>query len=520
MKNTFFKKTLLCGLAISLVLPSWAAIPVSQYGYDAAGRLASVETGVGATTTYSYNSLNELTTENWPGAAGAIQYGYDAQGRLGSVQDPRGLGTSYVRNGFGEVTQQTSPDAGIESFAYDEAGNVLSRTLATGATLSYQYDVLNRVTSMSAADSLANFTYDAGQNGKGLLTLMQDDSGSTGFNYDVHGNVTSRTHNIVGGASLGVLSAYSAGRLTQRTYPSGQVVSYTYDAERVSSISVNGVAVLTNVEYAPFGGPSSWQMGAAGAYSRTFDTAGRTVSYTSEDGQRTVSWDAANRITAIQNADASTWSYSSDALDRLSSSDEGTQGTRQYTLDAVGNRTAVSVNGNTFSYGLDGASNKLTSSAAPGATYRSYNYDASGRVLSDGSRSYTWTNRGHLATATLGSTVANYTYNGFGQRVKKVVGTKTRYYVYADDGVSLLGEYWQAGAGTAVGSLNEIVYLEGIPVLALKGGAVFYIQPDHLNAPRVIRNAAGAVVWRWSSDAGEHCVGVRKKDLAVELRDI
>lgn len=38
-------------------------------------------------------------------------------------------------------------------------------------------------------------------------------------------------------------------------------------------------------------------------------------------------------------------------------------------------------------------------------------------------------------------------------------------------------------------------------MLALKGGAVYYILPDHLATPRVIKDPTGAVVWRWQSDA-------------------
>lgn len=38
-------------------------------------------------------------------------------------------------------------------------------------------------------------------------------------------------------------------------------------------------------------------------------------------------------------------------------------------------------------------------------------------------------------------------------------------------------------------------------MLALKGGAVCYVLPDHLGTPRAIKDQAGSVVWRWTSDA-------------------
>lgn len=76
-----------------------------------------------------------------------------------------------------------------------------------------------------------------------------------------------------------------------------------------------------------------------------------------------------------------------------------------------------------------------------------------------------------------------------------------RHYLYGQDGVSLIGEYAQAAAGASASALTEIVYLEGTPVLALKDGATYFIQADHLNAPRLVKNSAGAASWRWKSDA-------------------
>lgn len=34
----------------------------------------------------------------------------------------------------------------------------------------------------------------------------------------------------------------------------------------------------------------------------------------------------------------------------------------------------------------------------------------------------------------------------------------------------------------------------------LKGSSVYYIQPDHLNTPRIIKDSSGVLVWKWDSD--------------------
>lgn len=121
-------------------------------------------------------------------------------------------------------------------------------------------------------------------------------------------------------------------------------------------------------------------------------------------------------------------------------------------------------------------------------------------MLSDGNRTFTWNAAGQLSSLAGAQGTTSYAYNGFGQRVRKTTGQKSRFFVYAEDGTSILGEYWQGAPGTPVGNVYEIVYLEGIPVAVMSGVQVYYVQTDQLNTPRIIKNAAGGVVWRWDSD--------------------
>lgn len=494
------RKALLCLLSFAIAAPPvGAAIPTTQFTYDSGSRIASAQTGVGATTTYGYDGLGNLVNEQWPGGA-SLQYGHRPAGGLSQVVDPRGVTTQYSLDGFGQATKVQSPDGGTESRTFDEAGNLKTRTFGTGAVQSFSYDAENRLTSVNSGDAQTNFQYDTAPNGVGRLASMQDNSGQTAWAYDVHGNVVSRSQSISGAAgAFNLAYSYDAGRVTSITYPSGHVVSYTYDASRVTSIKVDGQTVISNVQHQPFGPATSWQMGAIGTYSRSFDTAGRIASHTHESGQRQLTWDEANRLTSIQNPDGSTWTFGYDALNRLTSANQGALGSHGYGLDWVGNRTSLTENGSNYAFGVDSGSNRLTSAATPSQTY-SYQYDGAGRIIGDGVRTFSWTNAGLLASATNGTGGGSYLYNGFEQRVKKTTAQGSRYFVYAEDGLSLLGEYEQAANGTA-SALNEIVYLDSIPVAVLHAGAVNFIQVDHLETPRTIKNTAGAVVWRWESDA-------------------
>lgn len=102
-------------------------------------------------------------------------------------------------------------------------------------------------------------------------------------------------------------------------------------------------------------------------------------------------------------------------------------------------------------------------------------------------------------TSVSGGATASYAHNALGQRVKKVTGGGTTYFVY-DEAGHLVGEYDGAGA-----LIQETVWLGDIPVATLRpnGGsvAVYYVHTDHLNTPRRIsRPADNVIVWRWDSD--------------------
>ncbi len=95
-----------------------------HYSRDVQGRITSVF-GSGNIAELGYNSRELLSIRSGNGASSA--YAYDNRGRLGSVQH---------RGSQGLVLQ--------ESFSYDDASNVVSRTDELG-TATFSYDSLNRL---------------------------------------------------------------------------------------------------------------------------------------------------------------------------------------------------------------------------------------------------------------------------------------------------------------------------------------------------------------------------------------
>jgi len=472
------------------------------YTYDTNGNLTSITDPLAHTTVNAYDALNRLSQVT-DAASGITRYSYDPLDQLTSVTDPRNLTTSYTVNALGDQKVLTSPDTGTTNKTYDAAGNLKTSTDARGVVSSYTYDGLNRLTGISFTSGLPiAYQYDTGANAIGHVTQMTDEAGATTWTYNTQGRVASKTQ-VVSGITSKVAFGYdTAGRLKQITYPSGAVVSYGFDGKgQISSINVNGQALLTNILYQPFGPAKGWTWGNGSTYARAFDQDGRVSSYPLSTGLRALTYDAGSRITGITDSQpAANQLLSYDSLDRLTSWIASSTN-QSYGYDTNGNRTSLVIGANPYVYTYPTTSNRLTSVTGP--TAKTYTYDASGNLTADGSTAYTYNAPGRMVSVTSGRTTTSYMLNGLGQRVNKGAGVNSNRFVHAGPGVNstgfvydefghLIGEYDRNGV-----SIEETVYLGDMPVAVLVGTSTYYIQSDHLNAPRVISDVTNALVWRW-----------------------
>jgi RHS repeat-associated protein len=473
------------------------------FGYDANGNQTSVAAPLSRSTANAYDSLNRLK-QITDAASGVTQVTYDGNDNLTGVTDPRSLTTSYTYTGFGDLLTQVSPDTGTTTNTYDSGGNLATSTDARGAVSAYTYDALNRVTSAAykiggVADQTISFTYDAGTNGKGHLAGASDANHSMSWNYDALGRVSSKSQ-TVGGVALSVAYGYTNADLTSVTTPSGQSVSYGYNTNhQVSSVSVNGVTVLSNATYEPLGPVNGWTWGNSTSTSRTYDTDGK-LSAIASAGTKTYSYDDAFRITGISDtsAGASNWSYGYDALDRVTSGSSSGGVTRGWTYDANGNR-ATETGSAPSTYSISGSSNQIT--GISGALARTYSYDSAGNSLSYSSVTATYNDAGRLKTLVQGGVTETLVYNALGQRIETSGGAAgTLLYSY-DEAGRLLGEYDGTGA-----LIEETVWLGDIPVATLRphtGGGIdiFYVHTDQLNTPRAVtRPSDNMLMWSWYPD--------------------
>ncbi len=130
---------------------------VTTFTYDLAGRLVTLTDPIGNTTTWSYDTVNRVTSESIVVDSATLtrSYAYDDNSNLTSIIDRLGRVTKYdydhlnrlkTKSWFADVEDET-PDREIE-FTYDAASNLLSVS-DPDAEYEFLYDNLSRLTEVS-----------------------------------------------------------------------------------------------------------------------------------------------------------------------------------------------------------------------------------------------------------------------------------------------------------------------------------------------------------------------------------
>ncbi len=513
------------------------------YGYDGLNRLNRVQNADGAVATVDHPGFYEVTTD----AAGQQSVRqYDALGRVVAVaEDPHGLnyGTFYgydaldnltqVRQGrtspqvrtfvydsLGQLTRAENPESGTTTYAYDNAGNLLQKTDARGVGIDYRYDALNRLLSKIYSDGTpgVSYAYDGGTvaYGTGRLASVSNAHSATEYlAYDAAGRLTA-SRQVTEGQSYDFAYSYNAAdALVSETYPSGRVVTDTYDqANRVQQVAGVGEGQQTNyvteAAYWPQGALYYFARGNGVWHAGSFNSRLQpTESYEAvENDPGRVLWIGCpnwgvNTNTAVydfcphaartddngnlqSNTEyhggagypqflAFTQSYRYDGVNRLALVSDSGGGSRRFDYDGFGNRWVTDHSGVPLS-GTTPTANVYTAANRIGGA----SYDAAGNqtVVNGNSLIYDAENRPTQASesAALGGGQATYRYDGDGRRVEKILPGGTTVYVYDGFG-RLAAEYSNAAAAAA-------------PCRTC------YLSWDHLGSTRLVTDQDGKVVAR------------------------
>lgn len=464
---------------------------------DALGRVVRLDeptaSGLGSESTpnqkteYTYDVLNNLVKV----VQGSQEryFKYDSLSRL-----IRGKQAEQTPNSVYNLTDSVNTSGTwTHKIVYNSHGLVENASDARGVSATFSYDALNRLTLIDYSDSTpdARYFYDSQTlpggapsydhgftNGRLIAMTYGSDTSTAGtyFGYDSMGRVKEQRQ-VTGSNTYSLSYTYNlAGLVATETYPSGRVLTQSYDnAGRVSQLSDGTTAFASSFSYAPSGAilSETWGNGAvqsiaynnalqvsqiklkqssSGAELQRFEYLYGEVTQVNGNVDKSKNNGQIGRIDGtINGASTKEWEqrFSYDELGRISIASEYAQGTggtpswkQEFTYDRYGNRFQ-SGSGNTgvgftpvVSSDISASTNRFISTGSTPITY-----DAAGNITQDkqfridpqgDGMNYTYDANGRQLTAasTDGTGTQTSVYDCVGQRVQTSANNVTRQMVY------------------------------------------------------------------------------------------
>ncbi|MBB6561647.1 RHS repeat-associated protein [Acidovorax soli] len=408
-------------------------------------------------TSYSRDALERVTYINDP-ESGGTTLNYNASDAITKVTDAKSVATTYTRDAEGNPLTEGSPDSGSKIAQYDALGLPSSITNALGQATTITRDLLGRPTSIAHANgTVTTLRYDQSTTAKGYLSEIEDASGITTYQRDVHGRVVSQTQKLINNDSRTLAYSYhpTTGLLSSTTYPGGQVLQNVYDATgQLTGLTWAGQPLVSGITWSPLGQPTGWSWSLPGGSAaipatRSYNTAGQLTatefsSYTYDGAGRITSLTQGLMQPASTDAQASsltlapaTWTVQYNLAGRIvgftrAVASGAPANSATYTYDKNGNRVTSNQQqaGTTTSRTYALAGNRHTAfsqtKTGPAGTANSlvnFQYNAAGDLLSDGLRTFQYDSQERLEKVTTGTGVdapsTQYAHNALGQRVFK-----------------------------------------------------------------------------------------------------
>ncbi|MEA3209504.1 MAG: hypothetical protein QOE70_2561 [Chthoniobacter sp.] len=321
-------------------------------------------------TLFEHAADNELTKVTLPDGA-TINYGYDAAGRLASRTTAASATTFAYSMTTGMLTSATTPGVGAVTFTHDgpvTLSETWSGTVAGSVARGIDDELRTVSQQINGANPVA-FAYDA----DGLLTV----AGALGLNRDLDtGRITTATLDM-----LSESNGYNGfGELTSRraSVTGSEIFAQTMTRDALARITqkVETISGATDT--------FAYSYDAAGQLSAVLKNGASVASYAYDgNGNRTsangvaATFDAQDRITSL-----GTTTYAHTAAGFRQSKTAGGQ-TTQYSYDAAGNLRSVTLPGGTLvEYVIDGFNRRIGRKVG-GVLGQGFLYDGQYRVVAE-----------------------------------------------------------------------------------------------------------------------------------------
>jgi RHS repeat-associated protein len=205
-------------------LPNTA--PVRTVAYDALDRPTVQTIPTGGRNTYAYRAFETTVTTDGlapvttfldgqarirrtvrtiGGVAEAVEADYDAAGHITTMRLPTATGAvehRFTYDTLGRLVSATDPDIGDREMTWDDGGQLVSQTNAAGQTIEFSYDGAGRLTEMTGEDSEFVYHYDDALDASafpytaGRLAWIEEPTGRVQLGYDAAGREVRRRRTV------------------------------------------------------------------------------------------------------------------------------------------------------------------------------------------------------------------------------------------------------------------------------------------------------------------------------------
>ena len=468
--------------------------------YDGAGCPVSYTDQDGLSKSFERDAFGKVLKERFPDGS-ECAYSYDALGRRTSVIDENGheirfgwgrFGlksrttaagqlTDYVRDDLGLVKEVVSKWNGSEdrhiSSEYDEFGRLVRADYGNGEIETFKYDKWNRLAKHTRGKTEETYRYDH----FGRLVEKRENGLTTSYTYDAYGNRLSRvTKNRKGEVVSKENRAYDRfGRLAETAAGFGSKVTYAYDSKgRLARQVVDGSPI--DYEYTKYGQLAAKHLGGKlnpdASVTYEYSKSGQIVARTANGIRQTYEYDKKGQLLAVKDSDGN-------AVERYAYDKAGNM--LKKTLRIGRGDSPSRPQYQTTIFAFDDA-NQLVSSTTDGVTTR-YAYDAAGRMVREGNKTYRYGYLDKVLSVTDGDTTRTFTYHADGQLASATVGSALR-----GDSSAMVGAALRADRGR-VGDAplpeTETFLWDGLALI--QRGDEQFINEPHVGGGNPIASSKG-----------------------------
>lgn len=535
----------------------------NRYGYDSRGNLTQFTDPRGNDTCFVYDGLNRCVGDiSYVGPCDAgitistTHVEYDDNSRRTATTNANGHVTRYSYDALNRLVATTSPDNTVDSLIWSPRSNLTRRTDPNGTVVHYSYDANDRLVrkditpgspTISSQTTFETYQYD----GLSRCIMASNDVSMLDFGYDSMGNLEKAKQDCIAAA----MTFDGVGNRLSITYPSGRIVTSTYDAlNQIASLSTSPGGGLPSVSLMTFAydgpgrpgrisrangintrwawngtenppnavGDFGWQQvsGINHQVAGGGVTIDRRVSAYDRNQNKILRQQVLPFASGVPALTTNIMAY--DARNRMTSfarNRASTAHTKTFALDGNGNRQSVSSNGVVEIYTMDAALPEpadFQMDQYTGTPFGSLEYDHNGnRVFIPGPAggtqfTYDYANRLVEVARSVGPAfvpIVSFTYDALGRRISKTkypnapaLPVTTQYLLDPDsDGDGILEE--RINGTPQFFAVWPHMHKLGTHVRISAGGEIYYSHADEMGNVLAITDAHTNVVERYDYDA-------------------